>query len=52
MIILIQMGFQFLDSIQRESMNDFIMIAKLNANITWMILGGGGSAKRWKEIWA
>lgn len=42
MIILIQMGFQFLESIYRQSTNGLIMVTKLNANIkTLMILEGG-----------
>lgn len=46
------MGFQFLESIDRQSMNDLIVATKLNANIiTLMILGGEGYVKRWKETW-
>lgn len=53
MIILIQMRFQFLESIYRQSMNGLIMVTKLNANIiTLMILECGGYVKRWRETWS
>lgn len=43
------MGFQFLESIYRQSMNGLIRVTKLNANIITLISEGGGYLKRWRE---